>query len=163
MRSFREYIREELADTLSAKNAVDYKIRKENKNILHAYFDVEEEPYEFVFLLKAKDEEFSNNVKANVYEVEFAHRKKGYGIIGTGNVNKVFSTAFALLKYAIKKYDSDIILFDASVGRSRNALYKRFSKEVEKLLSGYEGMELKRGQYAIAKKSIKEKVEANES
>jgi hypothetical protein len=164
MRSFREYLIEELSDTLSSKNTVDYKITKETSSSLSAKFEVKGEPYLFKFDLLYDDE--IKGVEMTVFDAAFLHKKKGYGITGTGNVKEVFSTTLQLLKYAVKKYNPDAIMFDAAEGRSREKLYDRFAKQAEKFLPGYDGSEqvFGSGSYSIIKKSkLKEYNEVNKS
>lgn len=160
MISFREYIAEELADTLSAKNAVDYDIIKINKNSYDASFKIGEETFIYSFTFMGEDE-FDNGEKGTFSHVEFFNKKRGYGITGTGNVSKVFATVFQLLKESIKEFNPDVIFFDKSEeGRSRGKLYKRFVDKAENLLPGYTGLALDKTQYSIVKKELKSKMDS---
>lgn len=161
MISFKEYIREELADTLSAKNAVDYDIIRQARNGMDASFKIGEETFIYSFTFMGEDE--INEVKGTFSHVEFFNKKRGYGITGTGNVSKVFATVFQLLKESIDDFKPDVIYFDKSKeGRSRGSLYKRFVNKAENLLPGYKGVVLSETQYSIVKKEFKDKVNLDE-
>lgn len=159
--NFRQYIYESLGSSLSEKNAVPYKILRKTSKILKASFEVEGEPYTFIFKSFGKDD-FGGAKNVSFGEVSFMHADKGNVATGTGNVSQVFSTVFKLIKKTVKEIGSDVIFFDSSGGKGRRKLYSRFAKQVGDLLPGYDGGELDPGEFAIYRKWVEEKCNEDE-
>jgi hypothetical protein len=138
----------ELNESLGSPLSWKWEKKRPGEHYL-ASFDIQGIHFEVVFLRWAR--EWGLTFGPNTESLNQLKTDDRYGVLGTGNEFKIFSTVVDILKRWLPMENPNLPVEFTAKEDSRKKLYARFARTVEKAIPGWAGYEADYGTYHIVR------------